>query len=340
MSYKVSVIVPVYNVEKYINRCIDSVVSQTYKDIELILVDDGTKDNSGIICDERAKQDNRIKVVHKPNGGLGSARNAGIVQATGDYILFLDSDDYIENYTVEKMIEEAKNGYDIVCCGFDRIDEDTKQIYSREMISMPFDTLEINKDTIIETAFLNPSGWGKLFKKEVISNIWFSEDKRAIEDTLFYLEIIPKTKKIKYIKEIMWHYMVRQGSLIMSVTEEKADLFEKNLLEIKRKYNKNNYCDEYMSYLSLQVFIHNCISIPSRLYNNKDVDINKRIQHIKKYMDENFKQWRKVKIKVKGRFVKKMAINIVRIMYKMNIFKMFLYMYNFMINKLKIDIKW
>ncbi|MBO5477505.1 MAG: glycosyltransferase family 2 protein [Clostridia bacterium] len=339
-NFLVSIIIPVYNVEEYINRCIDSVVGQTYNNLEIILVDDGTKDNSGIICDNRAKEDKRIKVIHKENGGLGSARNSGIKNATGEYLLFLDSDDYIEKNTVEKMLKEAKKGYDIVCCGFDRVDEETKVVFSKEMITMPFDELEITEKNIMETAFLNPSGWGKLFKKDIIKNVWFSEDKRAIEDTLFYLEIIPKTKKIKYIKEILWHYMVRPGSLILSITEEKANLFEENLLEIKNIYEKNKYCEKYMDYLTLQVFIHNCVSIPSRIYNNKDIDIGKRIVHIKKYMDNNFPKWRKVKIKAKGRFVKKCGLNVTRLMYKTNTFKLFLIMYNFMINKLKIDIKW
>ena len=92
----VSVIVPVYNVEKYLNRCVDSLVQQTYHNLEIIMVDDGSKDNSGRICDLLAKQDKRIKVIHKLNGGLASARNAGIKKANGQYILFVDSDDWIE----------------------------------------------------------------------------------------------------------------------------------------------------------------------------------------------------------------------------------------------------
>jgi len=157
---------------------------------------------------------------------------------------------------------------------------------------------------------------------------------------LFYLEVIPKTKKIKYIKEVLWHYMVRSDSLIMSITEEKADLFESDLLKIKEKYIKNNYNNTKFDYLAIQVFIHNCISIPSRLYNNKEVNIRKRLKHIKKYMDDNFENWAKVKLTIKGRYIKKIAIYILRVMYKLGIFNMFLFLYNFMITKLKIDIKW
>lgn len=335
---KVSIIVPIYNVENYLKRCVESLINQTFKNIEIILVDDGSTDNSGNICDELKETDNRIKVYHKQNGGLGSARNYGLQQAIGEYILFLDSDDFIELNTLEKMIKYE--GYDIVCCGFDRVDEETKKVYSKEMIEMPFDEIEVNDETIMELAFLSPSGWGKLFKKDLINDIKFSEDKRAIEDTLFYLEIIPKAKKIKYVKEILWHYMVRKNSLIMSITEEKADLFENNLLEIKNKYIKNEYSNSKFDFLTIQVFIHNCISIPSRLYNNKDVNIKKRLKHIKKYMNDNFPNWGKVKIKIKGRLFKKTAIYILRLMYKFNMFIVFLFLYNFMITKLKIDVKW
>lgn len=335
---KVSVIIPVYNVEKYVNRCVESIIAQTYKDIEIILVDDGSKDNSGKMCDELSKKDDRIKAFHKENGGLGSARNYGFERSSGKFILFLDSDDFVERNTIEKLIKFSD--YDIVCCGFDRVDEETKKVYSREMINMPFEELEINDNTICEAAFLSPSGWGKLFKRELIENIRFSENKKSVEDTLFYIEVIPKTKKIKYVKEVLWHYMVRSNSLIMSLTEEKADLFENNLLQIKEKYMKSNYNEKIFNFLTLQVFIHNCISIPSRLYNNKDVDIKNRLKHIKKYMNHNFPGWTYLKIDIKGRTIKKIIIYILIYMYKLNIFRIFLSIYNFMITKFKIDVKW
>ena len=115
---KVSVIVPVYNVEKYIHKCVDSVLNQTLQDLEIILVDDGTKDNSGIICDEYAQKDARVQVIHKVNGGLSDARNTGMKVATSDYILFVDSDDYIKEDMVERLYDLAvRYEVDMSCCG-------------------------------------------------------------------------------------------------------------------------------------------------------------------------------------------------------------------------------
>ena len=115
---KISVIVPVYNVEAYLPRCVESIMAQTYQNLEIFLVDDGTKDNCGAICDAYARQDNRVRVIHKENGGLSSARNAGIDASTGEYLSFVDSDDWIEPDMYEKMMGlMEKYGVRLVCAG-------------------------------------------------------------------------------------------------------------------------------------------------------------------------------------------------------------------------------
>ena len=335
---KVSVIIPVHNVEDYLSRCIDSVINQTHDNIEIILVDDGSTDNSQKICDDYSKKDNRVFFKRIKPCNCGQARNIGLEEAKGDYILFLDSDDYIEYNTIERMLNEIKKGYDIVCCGFDRIDEDTKKVYCTEMISMPYDEIILNDDNFMEASFLSPSCWGKLFPKELLSGSSFTTN--AIEDILFYIDYIPKVKKIKFVKEVLWHYMVKKVSGVTSFNVEKANHFEEDLLKLKEKYNKNNYSIQIKKFLTLQAIIHDCISIPSRLYNNKNININDRITHIKKYMDDNFEDWKNIKIRVKGRTIKKFAIHVILLMYRLNIIKIFLFFYNFIINKLKIDVKW
>ncbi|MBQ9782222.1 MAG: glycosyltransferase family 2 protein [Clostridia bacterium] len=122
MNDLISVIVPVYNVQKYLPRCIESILNQSYKDIELILVDDGSPDNTGEICDYYAKKDSRVVVIHKENGGVSSARNAGLNIAKGKFINFVDSDDYIPNDSLENLINlQKENDADLVCCTFERL---------------------------------------------------------------------------------------------------------------------------------------------------------------------------------------------------------------------------
>ena len=132
---KISVVIPVYNKEKYMDDLFQCLLSQTFEEFECILIDDGSTDDSPMICDEYAKKDDRIKVIHKKNGGLSDARNAGLEIASGDYIMFLDSDDYIENNMVESLLKVAiENQSDIVLCGFyaDFVDVNEQLIFSRE----------------------------------------------------------------------------------------------------------------------------------------------------------------------------------------------------------------
>ena len=120
----ISVIVPVYNVEKYLRQCLDSIVAQTYRDLEIILVDDGSIDASGAICDEYAVRDSRIKVVHQPNRGLSSARNTGLDLVSGEYTFFIDSDDWIHEKALERLLlAQAKTNADLVLCNYQRVDE-------------------------------------------------------------------------------------------------------------------------------------------------------------------------------------------------------------------------
>ena len=133
----VSIIVPVYNTERFLNRCIDSVLAQTYSDWELLLVDDGSTDSSGSICDEYATQDSRIRVFHKENGGVSSARNLGLDYARGEWITFVDSDDYIAPDMIEKLYETQKrNNADITVCGYRWVDKEGKNLKSFHMNSM------------------------------------------------------------------------------------------------------------------------------------------------------------------------------------------------------------
>ena len=236
---KVSIVVPVYNVEKYIEKCIDSIVKQTYNNLELIIVNDGSKDNSEQIILKKAKEDKRIKYIKKQNGGLSSARNVGIKAATGKYICFIDSDDWIDKKYVEVLVNTAeKNNSDMVICNIRNIYDDgtikenTEQIEKNEKISS-HDALKLlflgkNYRCHAVNKFCKLS----LFKE---NNIVFPEGK-VYEDVFTTYKLILKSKTISLRKEFLYFYLRnRAGSILSSSFNEKR----LNLLEALNEIVEN-----------------------------------------------------------------------------------------------------
>lgn len=198
-SPKISIIVPVYNVEKYIRRCLDSILAQTFTDWECICVDDGTPDNSGKICDEYAKKDSRVVVIHKENGGVSSARNAGLDVAKGEYVTFCDSDDWIEKETYETVIKVAENNcVDLVQFGI-LIEKDGKVIRKKSY-----------KDGFVDDLSLSfePSVCHKLFLRKIIyaNNIRFPSGITLSEDRYFSFMCYLNASKIYNLNECFYHY--------------------------------------------------------------------------------------------------------------------------------------
>lgn len=203
----VSIIIPVYNVEKYINRCIDSVLQQSYKNIEVILVDDCSPDNCGKICDEYAEKDNRIKVIHKKNEGVSVARNVGIEIAIGEFIVFVDSDDYIVQDSIELLLlAQQKGDYDLVIGSYKCSEQNT---YIPLGLDCDFTDREISEnivDIIEKTAVFTP--WGKLYKVSHIkkNKISFRPGITFGEDVIFVMEYIKKVNSISCITKIVYNY--------------------------------------------------------------------------------------------------------------------------------------
>ena len=225
---KVSVIVPVYNVEQYLGRCLNSLINQTLKDIEIIIVNDGSTDNSQVIIDNyKNKYSEIIKVYNIKNVGAAKARNYALKYVTGEYIGFVDSDDYISEEMYEKLYNEAKiKEADIVCCNYYRvIDEQkfNKKTFGNEKILKE----ELFDKNIYEANLLFdevPYLWNKIFKTEIIknNNIEFSEDLRIYEDLLFTYQAFQKANKVSGIDDAMYFYMVsRQESLTHILTEKR-----------------------------------------------------------------------------------------------------------------------
>ena len=210
---KVSIVLPIYNVEKYLRRCIDSVINQTLREIEIILVDDGSPDDCGQICDEYCKKDERIKVIHQKNRGLSAARNSGIEIATSEYICFIDSDDYIEKDMIEYLYNNAKKyNTDITCCGFTNIYENginekittvkEKKIYSSK------EALDIH----LLSGYIEVVAWNKLYKLELFANIRYPEG-LLYEDMLTTYKLLDISNNILLLPDSKYYYCKRKNSI-------------------------------------------------------------------------------------------------------------------------------
>lgn len=204
---RISVIVPVYNAVQYIKRCIESVLDQTYRDVEIILIDDGSTDESSVICDNYQKESN-VKVIHKKNGGVSSARNIGLSAASGNYIAFVDSDDYLEKNMLQQMYNEMSQ-VDLVMCGY---------FQNREKYSGTSEKKVVDRNTAMQCIIKNDGFkgylWNKLFKKEIIDRfgLKFSPNIHMCEDMLFCARYINNISQACLLPEALYYYEVNIGS--------------------------------------------------------------------------------------------------------------------------------
>lgn len=217
LNILVSVIIPVYNVEKYIHEAMDSIIKQTHRNLEIILVDDGSTDNCGKICDDYAVADTRVKVIHKLNGGVSSARNEGIKIASGKWTYFMDPDDWIEPDTVEKALKAAlQNGCDMCMFDYDEIYRNKK--ISKTALKYPGNVFKDLNNNDLFMEYMRAMGvvWNLIIRTYVIKQLKFNEHFLIREDELFKLQLYSKIKSFCYIEEILYHYRQRQDSAIGS----------------------------------------------------------------------------------------------------------------------------
>jgi len=248
----ISVIVPVYNAEKFLNRCVESAINQSYKDIELILVNDGSTDNSKKICDKYALVDKRIKVVSQKNSGPAAARNSGILKATGDFVFFLDADDFIEKNTLEILLAKySQSQPELVMSNFSKLENNGEIIKQSVMFSLdegPFEhhIKELSKTDIAEYVrhFLNhPSNhlisycWARLYKLSIIkeNSIFANEDMRLFEDFVFNLEYLKHTNKIVFVNESLYTYVMHDTHVSASMVIINSDSLLHDMNVFKRK---------------------------------------------------------------------------------------------------------
>lgn len=253
MTELVSVIIPIYNVEMYLERCIDTVINQTYSNLEIILVDDGSPDNCPQICERYKLTDDRIKVIHKANGGLSDARNAGIEQATGKYIIFIDSDDYVEKEMIEKLyLSIVSNEADVAIAGY----EPTSGIVYEQCDG------SVYADTSEKVLFqlLSRYGWnacGKLVKKESLGSLRF---KKGIlyEDYEFIPRLFLNSQKAVLINENLYHYFIRQDSIMgqskSRISDDYITIANGNIELFHKKIADNFMKDQFISWVYIRYY--------------------------------------------------------------------------------------
>lgn len=235
---KISVIVPIYKVEQYLNQCIDSIIAQTYINLEIILVNDGSPDNCKKICDEYAEKDTRIKVIHKKNGGMSDARNTGIEYAKGDYLTFIDSDDWVEPDMIELLYNNLIHyNADVSSCSY-------YMVYTNSIIyfNCSNDIISLNSEEAIKEICINQKLhtflWGKLYKKNIFNNLRLPKDKHY-EDMFIILDIFSLVNQCVICSVAKYYYRQRKGSITHTNNIkifEAIEAIEKNLIIIKDKY--------------------------------------------------------------------------------------------------------
>lgn len=298
---KVSVIVPVYNVEKYLEKCLNSLVNQTLDNIEIIIVNDGTKDNSEeIIKKFMEKYPQKIVYLKKENGGLSDARNYGMPYAKGEYIAFLDSDDYVEKDIYKEMYELAKKeNSDMVECNFlweypNKVREDIGQVYN-------------GKKEMLEK--VRVVAWNKLIRRSILekTQIQFPKGLRY-EDVEFTYKLIPHLNKVSFLKKPYIHYIQRENSIINVQNERTKEIFTvlDNVIDY---YKENNFYDEYKEELEYVYTRYLLCSSLLRMVKIKDKDIRKNmLKTTWENLNTNFPNWKNNKILKKNRTLKDMYI--------------------------------
>ena len=235
----ISVIVPVYKVEQYLDKCVNSIINQTYPNIEVILVDDGSPDRCPEMCDEWRKKDNRIRVIHQSNSGAGNARNSALDVAQGEFVIFVDSDDYISPIMIEFLYHQFEEGVDVVECGYilatdnDVLFDGMKKAYDTELFTAQAAVEENIKDCIFRQLI-----WNKMYRRSVIGAIRFPEGKK-IDDEFWTYRVLGNSQKLVFTNKILYAYRQQEGS-VMHLLDAK-----RRLEAIEAKIQRHEYiCKE------------------------------------------------------------------------------------------------
>ncbi|WP_244834586.1 glycosyltransferase [Clostridium sp. BJN0001] len=287
----ISIIVPVYNVEKYLEKCVNSLINQTYKNIEIILVDDGSKDSSGEICEKLSQKDSRIFVVHKKNGGLSSARNEGLKYAEGSYIGFVDSDDWLSPNMYETLYDILiKNDADISYCKFFKTSNETSEIpkENENKISV-FNNKEGMNNFYTDLSVYTIVAWNKLYKRELFLDVRYPEGKIHEDEGTTY-KLFYKAEKTVYIDKAFYYYRVNPESITNSKFSKKnldiIDVYEEKIKFIVDKNLTYLYSKTLKWYMFKLIYCFNGCAVSKN-------ECTIYIDSIKSKFDEAYKKYLK-----------------------------------------------
>lgn len=255
MGVKVSIIIPVYNTEKYLRECLDSIKMQNYVDLEVLMVDDGSKDGSGMICEEYSDIDNRFITIHQQNSGVSSARNTGLSRATGEWVFFIDSDDWIEPDFVFSYTSRIKNNVDLIYGGYTAFGGDRAGIKKCEFKNSLFIDSDLKNAIPDLLSYCMP--WGKMFRMEIIkqNNLLFNELLSLSEDRLFLYQYMSLIKGVAFINYAGYHYRVTDNSLMskkypIEVEQYRMDVLNDASKEIRQKWHLSFF--DYLPFYKIQ----------------------------------------------------------------------------------------
>lgn len=261
MNDLISVILPIYKVEKYLKKCIESILTQTYKNLDIILVDDGSPDKCGEIIEEFRKKDKRIRTIHQNNGGLSAARNNGIKIANGKYIVCIDSDDWIEKDMIEVLYKNIVNtNSDISICEFIEEDEYGKILsnkkYNNEIIE--FSSIEALR-SLIKQDILTNHAWNKLYKKNLFDEIEYPKG-QLMEDVSTTYKLFEKANKIVYQNTVLYHYIQRGTSILGNISEKRINDQELAF------FDRNKYLMKKYPKLKMEIELDNLYNVKTLYY--------------------------------------------------------------------------
>lgn len=283
----ISIIIPIYNASQYLNECIQSVVNQSYKNFECILIDDGSSDGSEIICNQWAQKDDRVRVIHQPNQGVSKARNKGIAEAEGEYIAFIDSDDWIDSNYLNTLLQPIEEyNVDLVVCGLQQhYSNGTFKNYSYKAGIIHIEQQDTNAFTDINKKFLLFGPVIKLYKRTIIQthNIHFPPEYTYGEDLLFNYNYLEYVKAVYIVDQCLYHYrIIGSGTLssIKRINQFEIDYAQWNILKnfFYRKNLWNDYSTSYLYHRLWWCMYDAILSFPERL---KGKSIKCKIKYIK-----------------------------------------------------------